>query len=447
MDQRLVDALNAHPGIHDWTARRQHGESSQVYLVGDTLENVRLVTSEGFEIEVFNDHTHAGASVRGGVTIPLAVADLDHLPAILDDAVTMASLVHNQPWDLPEPADAPEVPLADERLAGGETALRAGREVAEEIRELAHRDRAGGVRLSAAELFLTRVREELRNSRGVELEADSTRVLLEATVLARRGEQEAEFFQQVRARRVEDLALDRAIPRAIELARDKLRARIPVTRRGPVIVADAAIGQLLGGTVVGGHGAYLTQASAAAAHTRISRFELGQQVYLGRELAGEPLTLRANARHPYGVTSYRFDADGVPAQDLLVIEDGVLRARPATQRYARYLELPVTGRPGLVEISPGSTPAADLVAPGPVLRVVAFSAANVDTLSGDFGMEVRLGYEIGPRGAEPVSGGSVTGNLFEAMADAHFSRETALIGDYAGPAAIRFGSLQVAGSD
>lgn len=281
----------------------------------------------------------------------------------------------------------------------------------------------------------------------MQLESESTRVLLEATVLADGDGSDAEFFQQVQARRIEDLDLDAALPRAARLAREKLAARVPRTRIGPVIIAGAAIGQLLGGTVIGSAGAYLTQASAAAAHARFSRFELGQPVYLGRERTGEPLNLRANALHPYAVGSHHFDADGIPGHDLLVIEDGVLHARPATQRYAQYLGVPATGRAGIVEIAPGATPAEELGGGEPFLRVVAFSAANVDALSGDFGMEIRLGHEVGPDGVTPVSGGSVTGNLFEAMADARFSRETALLGDYAGPVAIRFGSLQVAGED
>ena len=39
----------------------------------------------------------------------------------------------------------------------------------------------------------------------------------------------------------------------------------------------------------------------------------------------------------------------------------------------------------------------------------------------------------------------MTGNLFEVMANARFSAESQAFAQYAGPAAIRFESLQVAG--
>ena len=48
-------------------------------------------------------------------------------------------------------------------------------------------------------------------------------------------------------------------------------------------------------------------------------------------------------------------------------------------------------------------------------------------------------------GVRPLTGGSVTGNLFEALADVRLSLETRVNASYAGPVAIRFGSLQVAG--
>ena len=53
----------------------------------------------------------------------------------------------------------------------------------------------------------------------------------------------------------------------------------------------------------------------------------------------------------------------------------------------------------------------------------------------------------GRDGTRPIKGGSVTGNLFEAMAAARFSSETSQFPSFAGPRAIRFESMQVAGDD
>jgi PmbA protein len=454
MDRRVVDALQAQAGIADWTLRVERSRGVQIYLVGTDVESVRQVSREAYEIDLFHDHPAPaesgidGGKARGSATIPLALIDLDRLPAVLDDAVTMASLINNPPWSLPETASQPEIPLSDPRLVDSGEAMRAGLEAADEIRELATAEAARGVRLSGAELFLTHYEEELVNSRGVAVTATATRILMEITLLARGAQDETEYFRQTEGRRLADLNLGEVIPIGAELARDKLRASAPRTHQGPVLISGEALNQMMIGQVTGAPGAYLFQAAARTAYEHLSRFELGGSVYAGAEPAGDLLTLRANALRPYGVDSYRWDSDGVPASNLLVIDGGVLLARPATQRYAQYLGLPATGRPGVAEIEPGATTIHDLrTADGPILEVLDFSASNVESLSGDFGMEIRVGYRWGPDGRTPISGGSVTGNLFEAMANARFSSEEADFGRYAGPIGIRFESLQVAGQD
>jgi PmbA protein len=452
MDQRILDALRAHPGISDWTLRRVRSRSVQIYLVGGDLESVREVSRDAYEADVFNDHpAPAGAAwgdvARGSATIPLASADLPRLRALLDDAVTVARLINNQPWSLAESATAPDVDLADRLLADAAAATAAGLEAAEQLREQAERERPSGVRLSGAELFITYADSEIVNSRGVEASSASTHLMAEVTLLARGAHDETEYFRQIEARRLSDMRLGETIGVGAQLARDKLRATAPRTRQGPVVISGAALAQLLGGAVTGSPGAYLFQVSARAAYENLSRFEVGGSIYGAGEPQGDRLTLRVNARRPFGVESYRWDADGLPAQDLLAIDGGILVARPATQRYAQYLGIPATGRPGVAEFGLGATPRADLLADGPVIEVLDFSAPNVEGLSGDFGMEIRVGYETTAEGRRPISGGSVTGNLFEAMGNARFSAEAGDLAAIAGPAAIRFESLQVAGAD
>lgn len=454
MDPRITAALHAHSGIADWTLRLERTRGVQIYLVGTDLESVREVSHEAYEVDLFHDHPAPAASAmnadlaRGSATIPLARIDLERLPAILDDAVTMASLINNPPWSLAQASVLPDVALADPRLVRGADAMAAGLEAADLIRQLAERERAAGVRLSGAELFLTYHEQELVNSRGIAATSTSTRILMEITLLARGSEDEAEYFRQTEGRRLADLKLADTVAVGAQLARDKLQASAPRTRQGPVVIAGEALNQLMTGQVLGAPGAYLFQAAARTAYEHLSRFELGGSVYGELPPVGDLLTLRANALRPYGVDSYRWDSDGLPGRDLLVIEGGVLRARPATQRYAQYLGVPATGRPGVAEIEAGTASTRDLRAgDAPILEVLDFSASNVDAVSGDFGMEIRVGYEWGPDGPRPISGGSVTGNLFEAMANARFSSETVEYARFAGPAAIRFESLQVAGED
>jgi PmbA protein len=445
MLEQLLASLERHRGIHDWIVRRRRSRGVQLYLVGRDVESQREVQTEEYEVEVFNDHpfppgteaAQRGERARGAAAIRLVPADATRLDAVVEDAVQMASLVHNPMYALAEPAAYPDVPLTDPTLETLDAQAHAAQTFAERVWMLVAEE--PGVRLSAAELFMTFAELELRSSRGARGESTGTSLMSELVLLAGgTAVDEAESFRHLNARRLEDLWLEGAVPETAARARDTLRAGTPQTRLGPVILEGEALAPLFE--------AFVFQASGAAAYNKLSRFQIGETVCGGREARGDRLTLRANAVRPYGQRSHRFDGDGVAGQNVLLVDGGVLRARHATQRYAQYLGLPATGESGNVDVELGAVTADELAAGGGVYRIVAFSAPDVDPVTGDFGSEIRLGYELTSSGARPVKGGSVSGNVFEAFADARFSRELYDHDGYAGPRQIRFESLRVAGT-
>jgi predicted Zn-dependent protease len=119
----------------------------------------------------------------------------------------------------------------------------------------------------------------------------------------------------------------------------------------------------------------------------------------------------------------------------------------ATKQFADYLKVPATGAFGNWELPAGTTPLADLLrGDGPVLHVRAFSWLTPDTARGNFGTEIRVGYWYEKGSRRPVKGGTVSGNVFAALGTARYSKETVFLGDYLGPAAVRFEGLTVAGA-
>ncbi|CAA9241842.1 MAG: hypothetical protein AVDCRST_MAG77-1580 [uncultured Chloroflexi bacterium] len=453
-------ALGRQDGATDWTVRRRRNRNTQLYLIGRSIENLREVETEEFELEVYNDHPFpagfrdrdGGAPAghaRGSASVTLVPADRGRIGDRIADAVAMAQLVHSPHFDLPERPDYPDVPLADAGLAHAASARAAAVSFAEELWAAVEREQ--GVRLSAAELFLTVTDLELHNSRDIQVGTSTTRIMSEIVLLAGDGaSEEAEHFRQIETRRLPELHLDDQVAEAARFARDTLRTRAPRTRVGPVILEGEALVTLFE--------AFSFQASARAAYQKLSATELGQSVLGDRSVTGDSLTIRSNALRPYGLGSHRFDSDGVPGQDVLLIEDGILRGRVAGQRYAQYLGLPVTGQMGAIEVALGSTPLPELVRGEPVLRVVKFSSPEVDPITGNFGTEIRLAYEEDGKGgaAQPVKGGSVSGNVFDAFAGARLAsglRELPLAGfsagggAYAGPQAVRFATLSVSGDD
>ena len=68
------------------------------------------------------------------------------------------------------------------------------------------------------------------------------------------------------------------------------------------------------------------------------------------------------------------------------------------------------------------------------VEVIALSGFEIDTVTGDFGSEIRLAY-LHQKNKEKIviTGGSVSGNVYDSIDTVLFSNETEQINNYFGP--------------
>jgi predicted Zn-dependent protease len=441
----IADALAQTPGADDWQVELLQENEAQLYVIGNQVESQRTVTNERAVVTIYNDHTPAvqaegggPPTARGFTTRTLLASDLDRgqLISSLSDGVTMATLTDNPPFDLPEASSGnyPSVLTQDPLLANDlEATLDDG--LARVARAVSN---FGNVRLSSAELFTTRTSRSLRNSRQLTATSQGTQVFLDFVLIAEEDGKEAEFHAELARRRMSDLMIESTVDSYATYARHLLLAGPPSTHHGPVILTGDALLSLFSPVIF--------HASGQAAFMKISRFKSGELVTEG-EPSGDRLTLLSDGLRPYGVRTSAFDGEGLPAVRVALIEDGVFVQHWAGMRYATYLGIPPTGDFANLTIQPGRWEMDELrsVSDGPIYEIVAFSFMNPDPISGDFTVEIKLGYRHDATRTQPIKGGSLSGNVFAALADARFSSQTYSDGNYFGPAAIRFANLTISG--
>ncbi len=446
--EAIAGALAATPGVDDWQIEVLRDEEQQIYLIGDRVESRRTVTGERARVTIHNDHRVGdGPLVRGITTLTLLAgdaADIDALARRLRDTVTIASLTNNPPFALPDAPGArgfPALQTVDPAFAGDVTG--ALDSVLQRLR--ASVAKWSDVELSSAELYATRTQRTLRTSRGLDAASEETRVYLDFVLIARRDGHEAEFHAELARRRFADLMIEGAVDAYAAFACHALHASPPITHQGAVILSGEAVAQLF--VPLLGSSPLVFHASAQAAYRGISRFAAGDYITRVRP-AGDRLTLIGDATRPWGTRTAAFDEDGLAAGRVTVIEDGVFRRPWADTRYATYLSIEPTGAFGNVTVLPGQWGLDVLrsAAEGPVYEIVSFSHLSPDPISGDFTVEIRLGYRHDDRGTTPFTGGTLSGNVFDTLADARFSAATFGDGNYFGPAAIRFANLTVSGA-
>ncbi len=433
MLEQIVAALRTRSELKDWSIRHITTRGAQLYAVPTAIEAIREVAMERYVIDVLRQTSGRGGTPAVGSGNATLVPGDEIGPAI-DAAMLMAGLVHNPPYRMPDPAALPDIPLTDPALMD---------DVSGTLRGLLDWLRAavathGEVKMTAAELYGEMRTTHLVNSRGIDATNTATQLDAEWVLLSRIDDQEVESFVETTWRRVADLDIEAEVARRAQYATDTLRATPPPTYSGPVVLRDAVLAEFLNGGVL------QTQTSAAAKFSKITRTEIGNSLFRS-DVTGDSFTFYANRRLPFGTNTNRFDDEGHPAQRVELVRDNIVVAFTANQRYAEYLGIPPTGAFGNLELPAGTRPAAELVGP-PHIEIASFSWFNPDPITGEFACEIRLGYVVANGERTPFKGGTLVGNVLDALANVRWSAETGLYGSYQGPTTARFTQLQVAGT-
>jgi predicted Zn-dependent protease len=437
MLKKIVDALNARKELVGWSLRHILTREAQVYLIGQKVESQRLAGQERFRIEVFRHNTGADGSAgmgSGEVTL-LSNGDVE---SAIDKAALVAGLVTNPVHTLPAPAPIPDVPLLDEAVK--RDPLGALDKVTQEL--LSAGSRLGDVRMTSAEGFADVTSIHHVNSRGIDAEQEMSNVSLEFVLQSRKGEREVETLREWARRRVSDLNLQEEISNTARVTRDLLEAGSPPAWQGPVVLRGQVLADFVSGEKLVA-GSLETLSNAGTKYAQVSNWEVGKPVFKG-EVTGDPLTVWANRTIPFGITSNRFDEEGLPAQRVELIRDNNLVTFAASQRYADYLKLAPTGAFGTLELPAGKWESSALL-DEPYVEIALFSWFNPNNITGDFACEIRLGYVVENGVRKPFRGGQLIGNVLDALANVRWGKETALLGHYLGPTMARFGNLKVAG--
>jgi predicted Zn-dependent protease len=437
MLEEIIKSLRARSDLKAWSVRHIKTEGAQQYDLRDSTESKRNVERERYVVEVLRETSDPQGEKTCGASSVTILPGGD-ISSALDSVALMAGLVHNQPYDLPEPAPMPDVSIADEKLQADPAKASEG--ILAQLKEVASDN--PHVRLTAAECFAEVNTTHMINSRGIDAKQVCTDVQMEWVFIAGEGDNEVEAFAMMDRCRASDLNLDVEVAHRVQQAADLLNAGPPPSYRGPVIVRGSTLADMfaehpLAPNVIG------TLSSAGMKYSGETQWEIGESVLRG-EVKGDPLSIWANRQLPFGTGSNRFDAEGLPAQRVELIRDNKLVTFWAKQRFAEYLDLPATGAFGNIELPPGSTPEDELLA-APHVEVVEFSWFNPNRISGDFSCEIRLGYVVDGDKRTPFKGGMLIGNFLDALADVRWSSETGFYGNYLGPTTARFNDLTVAG--
>ena len=407
----------------EWVLTSQETDETQLYWRLGELHAERRVETVDHELVLYRDLD----GLRGSASAYL-MGDAGDGRRV-ETALTAAALALNPPYRLPEgPAGYPPTALSADLLPDRDALVAWQAEVEAEIAR-------AGAKAAHFELFAGRQTSSIRASNGRGHAWQGDQFLMDLVVAAGEGDDSVEFRLMRESRLLQRLLPTAVLERALRAVRDRSRAVLPPTGRMPVVLPASELATLLSAVNVHTNGQFLV--------TGMLQKKVGDALV---EAQGDPITIACDPTLPYAVASAPTDGSTVPARRLQLLEGGVIQSMHVNPQFGAYLETAPTGPVGTFVWEPGAAATADLFADGPVLEVLAFSANMPDPMTGAFAAEIKMGYLH--RGGEriPVAQGSVTGNVFEALARCRLSRDTEEDKGYFGPALVRFEELQVAGA-
>ncbi|MCK4941101.1 hypothetical protein KAS45_03325 [candidate division WOR-3 bacterium] len=410
-------------GFDDHKIIEVHSNENQLYLLKNGVESKRTVESHYYEITVYADHKSGSDKLRGEYTfVYKPTTDLKHF---LEQAKLACTLVKNRYYSLLDSTRVSDVQVFDPRLSKPE-------EIGERLADtICKNSNDSHVYLSSAELYLTKSEVTLITSTGIEACKKKGFIEIDITLIGHKAKEEQELNFQIERRSIDDLCLERRLREYNEYTRDMLNVQVPKSGTATVAFPATDIYELLSPIIF--------HSSGRAKDRAISRFTLNEKII---DEATNSLTMRSSGILPYGIYTDPFDDDGIPGQEHTIIDAGVFSKYCTTKRFADYLGVEPTGDFKNLVIAPIIKSAFD---PNDYYEIIQFSDLSPDPITGDLVAEIRFGYHVLNGKKTPIKGGSVGGNIFDALKHIHFTNDSVFEGQYLGPKSIVLKELSISG--
>ena len=407
-----------------WEVTETKTAAWEFYFIGHKLDQHRVREVTHVNVRVFRKTDdmlgEASAELAPTLSQPEVKKALENLWYEASLAPVPAyRLVQPAPMEAAEPVDEPIEVTARRCLE----AVAAAAETA-------------GESVNSYEIFVKRDTEHLMNSEGVDVTQQIPGMMCEVVVNARRGGHEIEIYRMIRGGLCDAPSLTKEVEAAMRVGKNRLTALpTPVTGEMPVLLSTEAVVDVCR--------YFLNNVGAAYIYRKMSPFEIGRP--LCEKADGDAVTLRALRTLPNSSQNRVCDDEGSPVHDVELIKDGIPAHYWGGRMYAEWLGLSDAFRVTNWEVEGGAQSAAELWQ-GPYLEPVEFSDFQVDAMTGDIFGEIRLAwYHDGTR-MIPVTGGSLSGNMREAMKQMRFSKEQKQYDCARVPQVVRFEKLTVAGA-
>ena len=389
-------------GCDIWELTENTERGWEFYFIRHELDQNRITDVRTISVKLYRTLDQGMLGSASGEISPTA-GDAE-IEKTLSDIYFQASLAKNPAYSLNDkPVQSPELQEIDTAAIAKDfiTAMA-------EVRETETED------INSYEIFVKEITRHYLNSNGVDYTVRFPSSMIEVVLNARTGDHEIELYRMYRSGTCDQEKLRRDVEQVLQYAKDRLHTE-PTPKLGTfdVLFSTDDAAEI--------YDYFVTKTSADMIYRHLSDWTPGKEVaeYAG----GDRISLKAVSSLANSSADYPIDTEGAEIRDRFLVEQGVTKNNWGHRQFCQYLGSGDSSVVRNIVVEGGSKSEAE-IRQGDYLEVVEFSDFQVSPMGGDIAGEIRLGYLHQDGKVRIVSGGSVTGQMSEAIPTMEFSKET-----------------------
>ena len=391
-------------------------DSYEAFYVHKRIESLRAVSAEECSVTVYVDHEkgkgESSFSLYDSTTVEQAKKKIEL-------SVQRAKMICNNPY---------QIPVGDTAFYEVESNMKeyAMNELCDEIANAVFSaETFAHGSLNAVEVFVTKRKENIVNSKGVDKTQVTYSAMVEAIPTWTEGGESVELYENYRFTHFAKDDVIKEIEGKMVEVRDRRIAQKPaVPMNCPVVIGGNEISSLLD--------ELCSQLNYASVYSHANVHSVGDK--LQENPVGDKLTVTMKGEIEGSPFSSKFDDDGLTLIDKTIVEEGVVKGYFGSNRFGQYLgEEQITGNLYCMSLSLGNA-TKEVLNGKQYIELVSLSGLQVDLYNDYIGGEVRLGYLHTAEGEiVPITGISVSGSLKDALNGIILSNKKTVKGAYEGP--------------
>lgn len=420
--EKLLNVLNK-SNASDYIIRQTNTLSQEVFFIGQKLDMGRAKDVTHTNVTVYVDSEDK--KFRGSASIEVhPTSTKEDIQKQIDKALLAASFVKN-PW----------YPVVEENeYKGQDVNVNLTKELVKITKAMQAVKTQGHEKINSYEIFVNKTKTHIINSKGVDVTMSNFDCEIEVVINTNKDGHEIELIKDFKF----------ADKNADEITKDVENMFISGNARlnaVPTKQNEHANVLLTGDDLPQFFSYFVSHVNASNKFMGIAKGEPGKKM-IGEE--ADDLTIIAKPILNGSTRNNAYDNDGNIIKEKVLFENGVCKNYWGSVQHAHYIQLEDTTSINNIIISGGNMSLEEMKKL-PHLEVTDFSAFIMDNVSGNFGGEIRLGYESDGENVHSVVGGSISANFNNVLKNIKFSKETKQMNNYIVPCAVLLTDVSVAG--